>query len=467
MSDIYFSNFQLEEDTEYFLYIGELKNYGLNTYLKEALSHIFSRKFDFIAIIPDIFEQYDYENLIVINPHAKTLECQYGTQVCCRVSGDEFSAVVSKNRRILALIKRLLNRQKHIYIYMYESIPEMTLDEIPGISILGPDKHIANQINSKIYQYQHLKDILPVVDFHICHGFDLLIQTTQELSISWRDGIFVSQEYSAAGVNSIIAHGIDDIKNKFNALDKPYLISRFIPHEHDPTVLAVVASEEDVYIAGVADQRIEQGTRFTGSVFPSVLDNTIVAKLQEYTRIAGGWLARKGYRGIFGCDFLVNDNEEIFFVEINARKQGTTLEFCCTLEQSLPPGSPMLPELEFYAVTEGLFPANTVEMKSNPKNLHWGTYNYKVHDPVHTNGYIPQSTQERQAFKKVAEGRLKKDFLILEHTGCDFVLAEGAFIARIVALGHNRADVRQGLNQGRKTIELTIVQKQDPEEPHG
>ena len=467
MSDIYFSNFQLEEDTEYFLYIGELKNYGLNTYLKEALSHIFSRKFDFIAIIPDIFEQYDYENLIVINPHAKTLECQYGTQVCCRVSGDEFSAVVSKNRRILALIKRLLNRQKHIYIYMYESIPEMTLDEIPGISILGPDKHIANQINSKIYQYQHLKDILPVVDFHICHGFDLLIQTTQELNISWRDGIFVSQEYSAAGVNSIIAHGIDDIKNKFNALDKPYLISRFIPHEHDPTVLAVVASEEDVYIAGVADQRIEQGTRFTGSVFPSVLDNTIVAKLQEYTRIAGGWLARKGYRGIFGCDFLVNDNEEIFFVEINARKQGTTLEFCCTLEQSLPPGSPMLPELEFYAVTEGLFPANTVEMKSNPKNLHWGTYNYKVHDPVHTNGYIPQSTQERQAFKKVAEGRLKKDFLILEHTGCDFVLAEGAFIARIVALGHNRADVRQGLNQGRKTIELTIVQKQDPEEPHG
>jgi len=467
MSDIYFSNFQLEEDTQYFLYIGELKNYGLNTYLKEALSHIFSRKFDFIAIIPDIFEQYDYENLIVINPHAKTLECQYHTQVCCRVSGDEFSAVVSKNRQIHALIKRLLNRQKHIYIYMYESIPEMTLDEIPGISILGPDKHIANQINSKIYQYQHLKDILPVVDFRICHGFDLLIQTTQELSKSWPDGIFVSQEYSAAGVNSIIAHGIDDIKNKFNALDKPYLISRFIPHEYDPTVLAVVAGEEDVYIAGIADQRIEQGTRFTGSVFPSVLDNTIVARLQEYTRIVGGWLAREGYRGIFGCDYLVDDNGEIFFVEINARKQGTTLEFCCTLEQSLPPGSPMLPELEFYAVTEGLFPANTVEMKSNPKGLHWGTYNYKVHDPVHTNGYIPQSTQERQAFKKVAEGKLKKDFLILEHTGCDFVLAEGAFIARIVALGHNRADVWQGLNQGRKTIELTIVKKQDPEEPHG
>jgi len=312
MSDIHFSNFQLEEDTEYFFYIGELKNYGLNTHLKEALSHIFSRKFDFISIVPDIFEQYDYENLIVINPYAKSLECQYGAHVSCRISGEEFAAVVSKNRRVHSLIKRLLNRQEHIYIYMYESIPEMTLDEIPGISILGPDKNIAKQLNSKIYQYQHLKDILPVVDFRVCHGFDSLIQTAKERFALWPDGIFVSQEYSAAGVNSIIANGIDDIKNKFNALDKPYLISRFIPHEHDPTVLAVVAGEEDVYIAGAADQHIEQGTRFTGSFFPSVLDKKIIARLQEYTRIIGEWLAREGYRGVFGCDFLVDDNDEIF-----------------------------------------------------------------------------------------------------------------------------------------------------------
>ncbi len=467
MPGIYFSNFQLKENTQYFLYVGELKNYGLNIFLKEALSRIFGRKFDFISIVPDVFEQYNYDNLIVINPHAKNLECQHDAYVCCRISNENFATVVSKYRQIHALIKRLLNRQEHIYIYMYESIPEMTLDEIPGISILGPDKNIARRLNSKIYQYQHLKDILPVVDFRICHGFDSLIQTAQELSSSWRDGLFVCREYSAAGVNSIIAHGIDDIKDKFNALDEPYLISRFIPHKYDPTVLAVVAGEEDVYIAGVADQRIEQGTRFTGSVFPSVLDKKIIARLQEYTRFIGGWLARDGYRGIFGCDFLVDDNNDIYFLEINARKQGTTLEFCCTLEQSLPAGSPMLPELEFYAVTKGLFPANTVEMKSNPKNLHWGTYNYKINDPVQTKGYIPQSAQEREAFMKVAEGKLIKDFLILEHTGCDFILAEGAFIARIVALGHNRSDVQQGLNQGRKTIELTFVKNKDPEKQHG
>jgi len=464
MPDIYFSNFKLEEDTEYFLYIGELKNYSLNIFLKEALSRIFNRKFDFIAIVPDALEQYNYDNLIVINPKSTDYACKYGACVCCRVSADEFSASVSKNRQIRALVKRLLNQQENVYIYMFESLPEMTLDEIPGVSIIGPDKHVSKRINSKIYQYQHLKDILPVVDFRIYHGFDSLIQAAQKLSKSWRDGLFVCREYSAAGVNSIIAHGIDDIKNKFNEPDAPYLISRFIPHKYDPTVLAVVAGEEDIYIAGVADQRIEQGTRFTGSDFPSVLNKKIIEKLKEYTRVVGQWLVREGYRGIFGCDFLVDDNDDIYFLEINARKQGTTLEFCCTLEQSLPPGSPMLPELEFYAVNEGVFPPNTMEMKSNPKSLHWGTYNYKIHDSVQTSSYIPQSAQEREAFKKVAERKLRKDFLILEHAGCDFVIAEGAFIARIVALGHNPTDVQQGLNQGRKTIDLTIIKKLDSED---
>jgi ATP-grasp domain len=463
MPELYFSNVQLDEDTEYFLYIGELKNYGLNAFLKEALSRIFRRKFDFISIVPDIFEQYNYDNLIVINPYAEAFECQFGAHVCCRVSSDEFAAAVSNNRRIRSLIKRLLNRQEHIYIYMFESIPGMTLDDIPNVSILGPDKHIAKHINSKIYQYQHLKDMLPVVDFRVCHNFDSLLSTAQELFPSCPDGLFVSGEYSAAGVNSIIAYHMDDIKNKFSAPDDPYVISRFIPHTYDPTVLAVVADEDDVYVAGVADQRIEKGNRFTGSFFPSVLDEKIIAELVEYTRISGKWLAREGYRGIFGCDFLVDDENNIRFLEINARKQGTTLEFCFTLEQSLPPGSPMLPELEFYAVTEGVFPVNAVETVSNPKNLHWGTFNYKIQDPVQTEGYIPQSAQEREAFKKVAQGKLKKDFLILEHAGCDFVVAQGAFIARIVALGHSPVDVEQGLKQGQKTIDLTIIKKQDPE----
>ncbi len=467
MSEIYFSNVTLEEDTEYFFYIGELKNYGLNNYLREALSRIHNRKFGFIAIVPDVFEQYNYENIIVINPLTSSYKCKFGLDVNCRVSAGEFMATVSENRQVRALIHRLLNRQDGMFLYMYESMPEMTLDEIPGVTILGPDKAVANRLNSKIYQYENLNERIPIVDFAVCEGLVNLVVTSNGLRGEWDKGIFVTNEYSAAGVNSIITHSQEDITGKFKCAEDIYLMSRYIPHQYDPTVLAVVAGEDDVYIAGVADQRIEEGTKFTGSIYPSVLSEETLDKLREYTVEAGRWLAEEGYRGIFGCDYLVDEKGDIRFLEINARKQGTTLEFCCTLEQSLPAGSPILPELEYYAVQEGFFPLNTVEIKGNPRGLHWGTYNYKLRNTVYTEGYIPQNAGEREAFKRVAAGNLKKDFLILEHAGSDFIAAEGSFIARIVALGTDHPSVLQGLSQGQKTIDLTISDRDIPEELYG
>jgi len=63
MSEVYFHNYRIDPDARYFLYIGELKNYGLNIFLKEALTRLHDRPFDFIAIVPDILEQYDYANV--------------------------------------------------------------------------------------------------------------------------------------------------------------------------------------------------------------------------------------------------------------------------------------------------------------------------------------------------------------------------------------------------------------------
>ncbi|MBU0986252.1 MAG: ATP-grasp domain-containing protein, partial [Proteobacteria bacterium] len=456
MPEIYFSNYRLEEDTHYFLYIGELKNYGLNVFLKNALSRIHGRKLDFICIVPDVFEQYNYENLLVLNPDVYNYTGQYGRTVSCRIPANIFYSHISESPPVRALIKKLLRRQDRLYVYMYESLPQMTLDAIPGVVVLGPKSRTAYRLNSKIYQYKNLKNQVPMIDFRICKGLDEVLRATDTLWSQWKDGIFISREYSAAGSNSIIAKDAQDIVRRFQEKDAVYFISRYIPHDKDPTVLAVVANQKDVYVAGVADQRIENGTRFTGSTFPTRLPENTVADLKTLTRVVGRWLGKEGYRGIFGCDFLVDEQWNIFFLEVNARKQGTTMEFCCTLEQSLPPGSPMLPELEYYAFAEGRFPENAVEMEKNLKNIHWGTYNYKIDASVCTNGYIPQNSNEREAFKKVASNNLKKDFLIFEHIGNDFVVAQGSFLARIVALGHDHPSVEQGLKLGRKTIELTI-----------
>jgi hypothetical protein len=456
MSDIYFSNYRLERDTHYFLYIGSIRNYGLNLYLKEALSKIYNRPFDFISIVQDVFARYSQPNLMVVNPLVKDFSRTHGGNGSCRLITRDFMSCVSANPEVLQLVQQLLKRQKKLYVYMYQSVPEMTLNQWPGVVIIGPDSKISDRLNSKIFQYRSLEGLLPLPDYRVCTGLDALIKTTNQLRPKWTDGIFVSEEYSAGGLKSIVAREADDILKRFEDKPQNYLISRYIPHEDDPTVLGVVANETDVYIAGVADQFIEHGTQFVGSVFPTILEKRLEIRLEQHTRRVGQWLAREGFRGMFGCDYLVDSKRRIFFLEVNARKQGTAMEFCCTLENTLPKGSAMLPELEYYAVFRKKFPEHTREMRDNSKKIHWGTHNYKTHDVIHTRSTVFEHRSERDAFRRLAGNRVKQDMLILDHIGGNFVVAEKSFLARVVALGKDRLSVLDGLEQGKKNIESTI-----------
>ncbi|MCB2215098.1 ATP-grasp domain-containing protein [Desulfofustis glycolicus] len=465
--EILFTNFNYNPDYYYFLYVGELKTYSLNYFVQEALAHrIPNRPIKFVAIVPDICIQYNYANIIVINPRGEEefisdhafVQQEKKPRRSWRIDSSRFMSAVSNNSAIRTLIDRILERQNQLYINLYESVLDMTLDQIERVSILGPDKYIARQFNNKITQYKALEGVVPLADHKVCEDKDCLLKTTADLRSQWTDGIFVSGAYSAAGINSAVTYNQHQVESRFGATNDVYLISKFIPHQLDPTVLAVVANDQDVYIAGIADQVIVDGNRFIGSKFPSLATPEQKQKMHEYTVRAGRMLGEKGYRGIFGCDYLIDNNGEILFLEINARKQGTTLEFCYTLEQTLPEGAPMLPELEYYAVTEGRFPRNTVEMKENLRKIHWGTYNYKIQTKKLTTGYIPQNPYERETFRKVANGELLKDFVILEHPGTNFLVMPGMFLARVVSVARNREDVDEGLCQGVGFIQQTIVE---------
>ena len=457
--DVHYSNFRYDSNCYYFLYIGELKAYGLNHFVREALQKQHpDREVRFAAIIPDICVQYYDRDLVVINPPGRSDTGTHALPVCCRISIGRFMTAVSASPTIRNLIAQILSHQPELYLSLFESVMEMTLDEIPGVSILGPEKATARHFNSKLVQFAELAGVVPLVEGEICQGRAALLARTASLRNSWRDGIFVSAAYSAAGANSAVTGSQNEVEQRFTVEDGEYLISRYIPHDLDPTVLAVVAGPDEVYIAGVADQHIVDGNRFVGSSFPSQASAEQAAGLREQTIAAGRVLGRAGYRGIFGCDFLIDHAGGIWFLEVNARKQGTTFEFCCTLEQNLPPGSPSLLELEYHAVLHGHFPPGTAEMRDNSCRLYWETYNHKLTAPAITSGYIPQNTRERESFARVAAGELAMDFAVVEHLGAPLKVLPGTFLARVISVAISRDRVVLGLSQGIDQIRQTYYE---------
>ncbi len=280
--DILYYDFNPEPDTEYFLYVGELKTDCLNPFLRDALSRIFDKKFDFISILPDVMACYPHRNILVINPLSRELIKKNGCKVSCRLTNRYFNRRVSESRTVYTLIQELLKRQNRLFVHVFESVPEMTLNRNPGVILLGPDGEIAHLWNNKLHQLQVLQNTsVPVIDFRVCAGYTELLQVTDSLWDEWDRGIFISEPYSAAGMNSFIAFCAGDLEGRELFADSMYFASKYIPHISDPTVLGVVANGDDVFIAAVADQDIEGGNTFKGSVFPSALPPAIQKELKE------------------------------------------------------------------------------------------------------------------------------------------------------------------------------------------
>ncbi|MFP4109231.1 MAG: ATP-grasp domain-containing protein, partial [Desulfonatronovibrio sp.] len=294
-------------------------------------------------------------------------------------------------------------------------------------------------------------------DYKICSGVAEMLSSIEEGLNAWPDGVFVSQPYSAAGTNSFIVRTMEDINKRLPLPQSTYFISRFVCHEHDPTVLGVVGNEDEVFIAAIADQEIEGGNMFRGSTFPSSLPYKEQLEIKEHTRMVGRVLGRSGYRGIFGCDYIVNNKGEVFFVEVNARKQGTTMEMCCTLENLLPEDSPSLMELEYFAVTENRLPSNKVEIKDAISDLNWRTYNFKVDRDVMTRYFIPLEEDERELFRQVTRNGIEHKMIIMEHVGHGCSVKPGTFLGRVVAVSRNREILDREIKYGRQLLEESIT----------
>ncbi len=455
--DVLFSDLHLKEDTFYFLYVGEIKADCLNQFVSETLGKIHGGRFECISIVPDVMESYPHRNILVINSLARNLYTRTSRKYSCRMKAGEFAGEVSRSATVRRLAEMLIARQGRLYIHVYESLPQLELAQMPGAFLLGPEGSLASIWNNKLYQLQMLSGQVPLMDYRICRNAQELYSSVESVSREWTEGIFVSRPYSAAGVNSFIIRSPGELLDKEPLNQDTYFISRYVPHDLDPTVLGVVGNEDDVFIAAIADQEIENGNSFRGSAFPSSLSHKEQSEVREHARMVGRALGRSGYRGIFGCDFIVDHQGRIFFVEVNARKQGTTMEMCCTLENALPKDTPSLMEMEYHAVVHNRLPPGRQEIKEAIQGLCWRTYNFKVDREVVTNYFLPMDEDERDLFRQVRQEGVQHKMIIVEHPGHQRCVMPGSFLGRVVAVATNREDMDRDISLGKFMLQESIT----------
>jgi hypothetical protein len=452
---ILFNSIELDSDRAYFIYVGEIKAYGLNSFLVPPLEQMYGRPVDCIALVPDVLASYPYTNLAVLNKESHKYHCSRGMPVNSRPTSSKFAQEVSASFLAQELLEKILCKQDSVYIHVFESRPEMSLVDGDRVKLLGPEPALAHQLNDKTTQYRTAYQLgIPVPEGSSCDCLEEAVDAAEKFFRSGEE-VFISGAYSSAGSNSIFARDSEAIRKRFFGVDQPYLITRRIQHSHDPTVLAVVANSHEVYVASVADQRMDEN-RFRGSTFPTLLEKDVVEQIKEYTRLVGRYMGAQGYRGIYGCDYIVDDNGQIYFVEVNARKQGTTLESTLTMLHRLP-GQPSLPEIEFCAITQGRLPQSLIEMDSTESDLCWGTHNVKCQEDVLVVRDIPRLQTETEVFLSVSESAEDLTCAIVEdYLGAGVYQCAGGFVGRCISVGKTLSGVRHALEERELAVKSSI-----------
>ena len=202
---ILFNSIKLEPDKAYFLYIGEIKAYGLNAFLIPVLEKIYCRPVACIALVPDVLGHYPYANLAVFNRESFHYQSSKGMQVNCRPSAGSFAREVSSSFLAQELLESILREQDSVFIHMFASRQEMKLVDGERVKLLGPDPVLAHHFNNKILQYQMACQLgIPVPEGFCCTCLEEALDSAQRFFRSGEE-VFVSEAYSAAGSNSVHA----------------------------------------------------------------------------------------------------------------------------------------------------------------------------------------------------------------------------------------------------------------------
>lgn len=192
---------------------------------------------------------------------------------------------------------------------------------------------ISDFLNNKYETRKYVKNMIPTLDYIWLKGKDLdYANLTKQMGTEQ----FVVQAINGAGgENTFLIHSKEEL-NAFTESENFYGISQYV--KNIPLNATLVISQEDILYLPISAQLIllrDNRFKYYGGDFSYVknLPKPVIDKVYEYSEKLGKHLQKEGYRGILGIDYILKENQDVFFMEINPRFQASSFLINMVLEQ--------------------------------------------------------------------------------------------------------------------------------------
>ncbi len=255
-------------------------------------------------------------------------------------------------------IKDVLSKNDKVYFFPYmmtesiNSLEEIIDDEL---KVIAPKLEVVNELKDKTKMYEKMKsEGIPTVEGNVLDSPKEAMEYFSRKIKDWKDGAFVSAEGGASGVGCLHAMKPNDILNRFQEdyTDGRLIVQKWMNDIQCAPNILVYVDNKDAHVLTITDQIIKEGTDYYGNKYPSKIDGSLKEKVIDECKKIGQIMGEKGYRGVGGIDGIISDND-FYFVEVNPRKNHSTVLNSTLLEKVRPDDIPPLPYLEAELIEEG------------------------------------------------------------------------------------------------------------------
>ncbi len=224
-----------------------------------------------------------------------------------------------RSDEVAKIVDEIAPRQPIVPVYSFTS--SFFDDTDDRFTMLGPASAIATKYDSKAAHYRlfHELGVSPVPG-------EILSAVQIDERINQLAPCFVSSSFTSGGNESAYVYTPEDWRSFKKGLrdvnrEAPFVVTKLLDLALELNINAIVIDENRTVPLVITDQ-LMRGKRYLGNVYPTSASSEQIEQILHITKTIGDHLSREGFRGTFGCDFLVDKNDNLYTVDLNPRRQG-------------------------------------------------------------------------------------------------------------------------------------------------
>ena len=275
-----------------------------------------------------------FEGSITLYPTGEKGNMFYSNKLIDDVTS---SCFMKKYKKFICdTVKIIKSKNKNVkFMCFNEKIRKLCCDIKDIKFIFNNNLELINFLNNKIEIRKSFENLVPTLKYKYCLIEEL---NYEQLSNELGTNKFVVQgEKGAGGNTTYLVNSEEDLSTiKKENVNGRYSISKYI--KHLPINITLIIGNKNIIYFPISIQLIlliDKKFKYVGGdyAYEKFLSNGVKNKIYKYSKIIGEKIKMLGYKGILGIDFLLTEEKQIVFMEVNPRFQASSFLLSNELEK--------------------------------------------------------------------------------------------------------------------------------------